>query len=77
VDLQIRDAAGHIVTSSPGFAADPAPTSSASIVLRGQHLGTALVGFTGSGLGAADTLLRPTLLRAIAGVARLRHCRHC
>ncbi|MDQ2815812.1 MAG: hypothetical protein M3Z75_29190, partial [Actinomycetota bacterium] len=64
VDLQIRDTAGHIVTSSPGFAADPAPTSSAPIVVRGQRLGTAAVRFTGSGLGAADNLLRPALLRA-------------
>jgi len=39
--------------------------------MRGQHLGTALVRFSGSGLGAADNVLRTALLRAIAGAAGL------
>ena len=71
VDLQIRDTTGRTVTSSPGFAATSAPQFSAPITVRGQHLGTATVRFTGSGLGAADNLLRPALLRAIAGAAGL------
>ena len=71
VDLQVRDAAGRAVASSPGFATGTAPTSSAPVVMRGQHLGTALVRFSGSGLGAADNVLRTALLRAIAGAAGL------
>jgi two-component system sensor histidine kinase BaeS len=71
LDLQVRDTAGRAVASSPGFATGTAPTSSASVVMRGQHLGTALVRFSGSGLGAADNVLRTALLRAIAGAAGL------
>ena len=71
VDLQVRDTAGRTVASSPGFATGTAPTSSAPAVVRGQHLGTALVQFSGSGLGAADNVLRTALLRAIAGAAGL------
>ena len=71
VDLEIRDTAGHTVASSPGFAAGTAPASSAPIEVRGQQLGTALVRFTGSGLGAADNVLRRALLHAITGAAGL------
>jgi HAMP domain len=71
VDLQVRDAAGRTVASSPGFATGTAPTSSAPVVVQGQHLGTVLVRFSGSGLGAADNVLRTALLRAIAGAAGL------
>jgi two-component system sensor histidine kinase BaeS len=71
VDLQVRDAAGRTVASSPGFATGTAPTSSAPVVMRGQNLGTALVRFSGSGLGAGDNVLRTALLRAIAGAAGL------
>ena len=39
--------------------------------MRGQQLGTALVRTTGSGLGAADNVLRRALLQAIAGAAGL------
>ena len=71
VDLQVRDAADRTVASSPGFATGTAPTSSAPVVVQGQHLGTVLVRFSGSGLGAADKVLRTALLRAIAGAAGL------
>ena len=71
VDLQVRDAADRTVASSPGFAPGTAPTSSAPVVVQGQHRGTVLVRFSGSGLGAADNVLRTALLRAIAGAAGL------
>jgi len=71
VDLEIRDAAGHTVVSSPGFATSTEPASSAPVVVRGQRLGTAVVAFTNSGLGAADSVLRTALLRGIAGAAGL------
>jgi two-component system, OmpR family, sensor histidine kinase BaeS len=71
VDLQVRDTAGRTVAYSPGFATGTAPASSAPVVVQGQHLGTVLVRFSGSGLGAADNVLRTALLRAIAGAAGL------
>jgi hypothetical protein len=69
--VQIRDQAGHVVVSSPGFAAAGGPQSSPAIVVRGQRVGTAVVRSTGSGLNAADRVLKTALLRAIAGAAGL------
>jgi two-component system, OmpR family, sensor histidine kinase BaeS len=69
VNLQIRDADGRTVVSSPRFAAGTKPLSSAPVVVRGQRIGVVLVQFTGSGLGAADDVLRTALLRAIIGAA--------
>ena len=70
--LQVRDDAGpYRRHRHPGSPRGTAPPSSAPIVVRGQRLGTALVRFTGSGLGAADNVLRTALLRAIAGAAGL------
>jgi two-component system, OmpR family, sensor histidine kinase BaeS len=71
VDLQVRDTADRTVASSSRFAMGTAPTSNAPVVVQGQHLGTVLVRFSGSGLGAADNVLRIALLRAIAGAAGL------
>ncbi len=70
-DVQIRDQAGQVVTSSPGFSAQPGPQSSAAVVVRGESAGQADVRFTGSGLGGADRALQTDLLRAIAGAAGL------
>jgi two-component system, OmpR family, sensor histidine kinase BaeS len=69
--VQIRDQAGHAVASSPGFAAQAGPQSSAQVVARGQRIGKAVVRSTGSGLAAADRGLQTALLRAIAGAAGL------
>ena len=69
--VEIRDAAGHVVALSPGFAAAAGPGKSAVVMARGAHAGTALVRFSGSGLGGADDSLRIALLRAIAGAAGL------
>jgi signal transduction histidine kinase len=71
VDIEIRNASGLTVASSPGFATSTEPASGAPIMLRGQRIGTAAVAFTGSGLGAADNVLRVALLRAIVGAAGL------
>jgi two-component system, OmpR family, sensor histidine kinase BaeS len=71
LSLEIRDATGHMVASSPGFAASTGPRASADVVVRDQRLGAVLVTFTDSGLGGADNALRTTLLRAIAGAAGL------
>jgi two-component system, OmpR family, sensor histidine kinase BaeS len=70
-DVRIRDQAGQTVASSPGFAAQKGPETSAPVVVRGQQTGKALVRFTGAGLGEADNVLRTALLRAIAGAAGL------
>src|SRR5271165_1123185 len=69
--VQIRDLAGHVVASSPVFATAHGPQSSPAIVVSGQRVGTAVVRFTGSGLSAADGVLKTALLRAIAGAAGL------
>jgi two-component system, OmpR family, sensor histidine kinase BaeS len=71
LSLQIRDATGRVVASSPGFAASSGAQASADVVVRDQRPGVVLVKFTGSGLGGADNALRTTLLRAIAGAAGL------
>jgi len=70
-DVQISDAAGHAVASSPGFAAQTGPQASAPVTVRGQRVGTVLARFTGSGINAADGVLQTALLRAIAGAAGL------
>ena len=69
--VQIRDQAGRVIASSNGFAAASGPQASPPITVRGQRVGTAVVRFTGSGLGAADRVLKTALLRAIAGAAGL------
>jgi len=69
--VQILDQAGHVAAASPGFAVAKGPQSSPAIVVRGQRVGTAVVRSTGSGLNAADRVLKTALLRAIAGAAGL------
>ncbi len=70
--VQIRDQAGHVIASSPAFATANGPQSSPPIVAEGQQrVGTAVVRSTGTGLNAADRVLKTALLRAIAGAAGL------
>jgi signal transduction histidine kinase len=69
--VQIRDQAGRVVRQSNGFTTATGPQTSPPIVVRGQRVGTAVVRFTGAGLGAADRGLKTALLRAIAGAAGL------
>jgi signal transduction histidine kinase len=71
VQLQVRDAAGHAVASTSGFAAAAGTTASAPVYGAGQRVGAVAVGLTQSGLGAADDVLRTAMLRAIAGSAGL------
>jgi two-component system, OmpR family, sensor histidine kinase BaeS len=71
VNMEIVDSAGRMVVTSPNFAVTTAPTSTMPIVVRRRRLGLVLVRFTGSGLAAADNVLRNALLRAIAGAAGL------
>jgi signal transduction histidine kinase len=69
---QIRDTAGQVVTSSPGFAAQAsAPRNTAAITVKGERVGEAVVRFGSSGLTSADHALQTDLLRAIAGAAGL------
>jgi two-component system sensor histidine kinase BaeS len=71
-DVQIRDAAGHAVAASPGFAAQAGPQASAPVTAGGRGVvGTVATRPTGSGLNAADAVLEAALLRAIAGAAGL------
>jgi two-component system, OmpR family, sensor histidine kinase BaeS len=69
--VQIRDQAGRVIATSKGFAQASGPQQNPPITVRGQRVGTALVRSTGSGLGAADRVLKTALLRAIAGAAGL------
>ena len=70
--VQIRDDAGRVVASSPGFAAHrSSPQFSRPVEVRGQRAGEAVVRFTRSGLGNADQALQTALLTAIAGAAGL------
>jgi signal transduction histidine kinase len=70
--VQIRDDAGRVVASSPGFAAHrSSPQFSRPVEVRGQRAGEAVVRFTRSGLGSADQALQAALLTAIAGAAGL------
>jgi two-component system sensor histidine kinase BaeS len=71
VQLQVRDAAGHGVVATSGFASATGPRASASVLVEGRQVGSVLVGLSASGLGAADAVLRTALLRAIAGTAGL------
>jgi two-component system, OmpR family, sensor histidine kinase BaeS len=70
-DVQIRDAAGRPVSSSPGFAGQPGAQLSTPVVVHGRRVGAAVIRFQGSGLGGAEQNLRTALLRAIAGAAGL------
>ncbi len=69
--VQIRDQAGNLVASSPGFATATGPQLSPPVVVHRERVGTAVVRSTGSGLNAADRVLKIALLRAIAGAAGL------
>ena len=71
-EAQIRDQAGHVVTSSSGFAAQSAaPQQTAVVLVSGSRVGEAVVRFVNSGLASADRALQTDLLRAIFGAAGL------
>jgi len=68
--LQVQDSNGHAVATTPGFEANGSQ-STEPVLVHGRQVGTVLLGLTASGLGAADSVLRTALLRAIAGAAGL------
>ena len=70
-DVQIRNAAGRPVASSAGFEGHSGTQLSWPVTADDRRVGTAVMRFSGSGLGGADTRLRTALLRAIAGAAGL------
>jgi two-component system sensor histidine kinase BaeS len=71
-DARILDRDGRPVAISPKFATQAhGPQRTAAIAVHGQRVGTAVVRFTGSGLGGADDALQTALLRAIAGATGL------
>ncbi len=71
-EAQIRDQAGQVVISSPGFAAQSAaPQQTAAVLVNGSRVGEAVLRFTNSGLASADHALQSDLLRAIFGAAGL------
>jgi two-component system, OmpR family, sensor histidine kinase BaeS len=69
VVVQVRDQAGRLVVSSPGFARNTGPESQAPIVIRGHRVGTINLRFSRVGLGSAHHSLRTTLWQAVAGAA--------
>ncbi len=70
-DVQIRNAAGRPVASSAGFDRRSGTQLSWAVRADDQRVGTAVIRFSGSGLGGAEHTLRIALLRAIAGAAGL------
>ena len=69
-EVQIRDTAGGVVASSPGFAGlRGAQQYRAPVVARGTVVGTVVTRFSGNGLAGADRALQTALLRAIASAA--------
>ena len=71
-EVQIHEANGHIVISSPGFAAQAAaPEQTAPVQAGGTRVGQIVVRFTNSGLASADHALQSDLLQAIFGAAGL------
>lgn len=71
VGIQIFDATGHLLVSSPGFADTTGPVASEPVTVHGQRVGQTQVRLTDSGLGGSDSSLRRALLQAIAGAAGL------
>ena len=69
--VQILDRSGRLVAASDNFAAADGPQTIVPVLTRSQHVGTAVVRSTGTGLNAADRTLKIALLRAIAGAAGL------
>lgn len=69
---ELLDEQGSRVSASQNFdALAGKPEFSAPVVADGLHVGTAIVRFSGSGLGSADPTLRAALIRAAAASAGL------
>jgi len=71
-EVQVRDTAGAMVETSPGFAAlRGAQQYRAPVLAHGTEVGTVLTRFSSAGLAGPDRALLASLLRAIAGAAGL------
>jgi two-component system, OmpR family, sensor histidine kinase BaeS len=71
-DAEILDNFGSRVAASSDFYNERGmPQFSAPVAVLGQRRGTAIVRFSGSGLGTADHALRTALVRAVAAAAGL------
>src|SRR5260221_7754147 len=70
-DVKVADKAGRIIAASSGFSRGALPVETAAVMVQGHRVGTIAVRLTGSGLPAADEVLRSALWRAIAGAAGL------
>lgn len=69
---ELLDEQGSRVGASAGFdSLAGKPEFSAPVIADGIHVGTAIVRFSGSGLGSADPTLRAALIRAAAASAGL------
>jgi two-component system sensor histidine kinase BaeS len=71
LDVEVLDNAGRVVAATPGFSRGTPPVQAAPLIAAGQKVGSIAVRLTGSGLPAADAVLRSALWRAIAGAAGL------
>src|SRR5258708_7167441 len=70
-EVQVTENTGRIVAASPGFSRGTLPVETAAVMVQGHRVGRIAVRLTGSGLPAADSVLRSALLRAIASPAGL------
>jgi two-component system, OmpR family, sensor histidine kinase BaeS len=71
-DAAILDVSGSRIAASAGFAAQRGrPQFSEPVMLRGRRLGTVIVRFSSSGLGAADQAMLTALMRAVIAAAGL------
>jgi two-component system, OmpR family, sensor histidine kinase BaeS len=72
---QVRDAAGSVITSSPGFANFPSDSAlTQTVIAHGQQVGMVIVRFDESGLGAAARVFQATRWRdriVAGGIAAL------
>src|SRR5260370_39772531 len=70
-EVQVTENTGRIVAASPGFSRGTLPVETAAVMVQGHRVGRIAVRLTGSGLPAADSVLRSALVRAIASAAGL------
>src|SRR5258708_24966982 len=70
-EVRVPENTGRIVAASPGFSRGTLPVETAAVMVQGHRVGRIAVRLTGSGLPAADSVLRSALLRAIASAAGL------
>jgi two-component system sensor histidine kinase BaeS len=70
-EIKITDNAGRPVAASPGFGRGAKPVQHAAVVVAGRQVGRISVRLSGTGLAAADAVLREAMWRAIAGAAAL------